>query len=304
MIEFIHTFILEPLLNLLLLLYAVLPGGFGIAIIAMTIVIRLALWPLMKKQTHKQQAMKELQPEMEKIKKKAKGDKQKESQMMMELFKEKEINPLSSIGPTILQLPLLIALVEVFRDMITVEEIKASAYGFIQSLPVIQTIITNPETFDPTLFGYFQLAETSLVLAGIAGITTYFTAKQMSAKKTTQSESGKTPGGALIKIMPFLVAGISATFPAALPLYIATTSVVATFQQYIIMKEEVGLMQKILAKRKSPPDAKDTDSSSDTSNKTASGKSSSDAKNQSSGNSRRSGKGSESETLQPKPKKG
>src|SRR5438552_9003613 len=105
------TIIVQPIFNLLVLIYALIPGhNFGLAIIIFTILIRLLLWPLVKKQLHHAKAMRELQPELKKIKAAAKGNRQEESRLVMELYKEKEINPFSSLGIVIVQAPILIGL--------------------------------------------------------------------------------------------------------------------------------------------------------------------------------------------------
>src|SRR5687767_5623927 len=99
------TLIVQPIFNLLVLIYALLPGhNFGLAIILFTIVIRLLMWPLVKKQLHHAKAMRELQPEMKRIKQAAKGNRQQESMMIMELYKERQVNPFSSIGLIIIQI--------------------------------------------------------------------------------------------------------------------------------------------------------------------------------------------------------
>src|SRR6266700_1786013 len=93
------TFIVQPIFNLLLLIYALLPGhNFGMAIILFTIVIRLMQWPLLKRQLHQTKAMRKLQPELRRIKKETKGDRQKESAMVMALYKEHGVSPFGSIG--------------------------------------------------------------------------------------------------------------------------------------------------------------------------------------------------------------
>ncbi len=89
------TIFVQPIFNLLVLIYALIPGhNFGLAIILFTILVRLLMWPLVKKQLHHARAIRRLQPELKKIKKAAKGDRQKESQLTMELYKERQINRL------------------------------------------------------------------------------------------------------------------------------------------------------------------------------------------------------------------
>ena len=96
--------IVQPLFNLLTFIYALLPGhNFGLALIIFTIIIRLLLWPLVKKQLHQAKAMRKFQPELKKIKQATKGNRQKESQMLMELYKERGINPFATFPVLIVQ---------------------------------------------------------------------------------------------------------------------------------------------------------------------------------------------------------
>src|SRR5437660_1385400 len=103
--------IVQPIFNLLVLIYALLPGhNFGLAIIIFTVIVRLLLWPLVKKQLHQAKVMRQIQPELKRLKKTAGGNRQKESMLMMELYKERGINPFGSLGVVILQIPILIGL--------------------------------------------------------------------------------------------------------------------------------------------------------------------------------------------------
>ena len=241
----LRTILLEPLLNALLGLYAIIPGGdFGVAVIALTIVIRILLWPLVKKQLHHQKAMRDLQPEIAKTKKKAKGDKQKESQLMLELFKEKEVNPFASIGLAFLQFPILIALFFVLREVVT-GDIAVSTYGFIQALPAVQGIIANPEAFDPLLFGFFHMAEPSIFLALIAGGAQYIQGKQITPKATGDDPASKM-GFNMVRIFPVITVVVASTFPSALALYWATSSGIAIFQQHLVLSEDLNFMQKLV----------------------------------------------------------
>src|ERR1043165_4108520 len=114
------TIIVQPIFNLLVLIYALIPGhNFGLAIILFTILIRLLLWPLVKKQLHHAKAIRELAPEVKRIKAAAKGDRQKESRLTMELYKEKQINPFASFGILLVQLPILIGLYIGLKKIIT-----------------------------------------------------------------------------------------------------------------------------------------------------------------------------------------
>src|SRR5206468_7819393 len=136
------TLIVRPLFNLLVLIYALLPGhNFGLALIIFTIIIRLLLWPFVKKQLHQAKAMQKLQPELKRIKQAAKGDRQKESQMMMELYKERGINPFSTFPTLIIQFIVLIGLYSGLRKIIDdPHAIVTFAYPALQHLSWMQTL--------------------------------------------------------------------------------------------------------------------------------------------------------------------
>jgi YidC/Oxa1 family membrane protein insertase len=107
-------FLMRPIFNLLALLYSLI-GDFGIAIIILAVLIRLALWPMIKKQMHQTKLMRSIQPELKKLKKKAKGNRMLEAQLMRELYVEKGIKIGATLWPLVIQLPILIAVFSVIR---------------------------------------------------------------------------------------------------------------------------------------------------------------------------------------------
>lgn len=247
----LRTILVNPLFNALLLLYAVLPGhDFGLAIIILTVLIRLLLWPLVKKQLHHQKAMKDLQPEIAKIKSKAKGDRQKESQMMVELFKEKEINPFASLGLAVLQFPILIALFFVLRDIVQGNTIAEVAYNFVAGFGPVKDIIADPNGFDPIFLGLVHMAKPNIVLALLAGLAQYFQAKQITPRNTEKTGFGANLGFNMTLIFPILTVAIAARLPSALALYWFASSVVAVIQQQIVLSEEVSFFQNLKVWRK------------------------------------------------------
>src|SRR3990172_2156581 len=136
------TLIVQPIFNLLVFIYALLPGhNFGLAIIIFTLVVRMLMWPLVKKQLHHMKAMQSLQPELKKIKKAAVGNRQKESKLVMELYKEKGINPFSSIGILLAQLPIFIALyLGIKRIAYNPLEMINFSYSWLHPLSWLQTL--------------------------------------------------------------------------------------------------------------------------------------------------------------------
>src|SRR5690349_17439712 len=105
------TLIVQPIFNLLVLIYNIIPGhNFGVALIIFTVIVRLAMWPLVKRQLHQTKLMRKLQPEIKEIKKKAKGDRTRESQLMMELYKERGVSLFASFRLILIQIPILFGL--------------------------------------------------------------------------------------------------------------------------------------------------------------------------------------------------
>lgn len=253
----LRTILLEPLFNALLLIYALLPNNdFGVAVIILTVIIRIILWPLVKRQLNHQKAMRDIQPEINKIKAQAKGDKQKESQLMVELFKEKDINPFASLGLALVQFPVLIALYYVLSDASQAAKIQEAAYSFVANLPAVQEIINNPGSFHPTLFGVVDMTKPSIVLAVLAGAAQYVQAKQLTPKKTDKGSGfAANLGFNATLIFPVLTVAIGVRFPSALALYWFTSSVIAVFQQHLVFSEEVTLIGKLTPKplRKTSP---------------------------------------------------
>ena len=237
----------QPLINVLFFIYGILPGhDFGLSVIIMTAIIRLVMWPVMAKQLHSQKKMQALQPEIARVRAEAAGDKQKESAMLMELYKQKEINPLASCLPLIIQLPFLIALFAVFnRATQGFDVVTPLLYGPVKDLSWISQVINNPELFSAELFGLVDLAaKNNIVLALIAGATQYYQVWQITPKNADPSDPSAATNKMMTWMFPFLTAWIGYTLVAALPLYWAVSNGISILQQSLTMKEEVDKMEE------------------------------------------------------------
>jgi YidC/Oxa1 family membrane protein insertase len=253
-----NTLLVQPLFNLLALIYAILPGhDFGVAIIVMTILVRLALWPLVAKQLHSQKAMQDLAPEVARVRAEAKGDKQLESQKLMELYKEKEINPFASLIPLLIQLPLFLALFAVLKDILKGGAIAKLAYPAIKNLPAIQAVIADPAMFHTTFLGLVDLSKPSIFFAITAAIAQFFQSKQIMPAKGSQQDPSARAMSSMIYLFPGLTFIIGLSLPGALSLYWTTASVVAIIQQTILLRKDVEELEegedKRLKKAKSKP---------------------------------------------------
>jgi len=180
--------LVQPLTNILIFIYAVIPThDFGVAIIILTTIIRLALWPVFTRQLHSQRKLQALQPEIMKIKKAAGGDRSKESQMLMELYKQKEVSPFSSCLPLIIQFPFLVALFLVFShgsaDFAKTADIL---YAPVKNLPYIQQLIINPTLFKPLFLGVVSMAKPNIILAVLAGAAQFIQTKMITPAQPTK----------------------------------------------------------------------------------------------------------------------
>jgi YidC/Oxa1 family membrane protein insertase len=232
-----NTVLVYPIFNLLALIYAFV-NDFGLAIVILTIIIRAIVWPLVTKQLHSQRALQELQPELQRIKKEAKGDKQLEGKLTMELYKEREINPFASILPLLIQLPVLFALFVVLRDIVKPGELEKIAYPAIKSLPSIAAIISGKVAFHPTLFGFINLTKPSVLLAALAAAIQFVQTKQIAPKQQAADSQAQIMAS-MTYMFPALTFFIGLSLPAALPLYWATASGMAVLQQFLVLKRDV-----------------------------------------------------------------
>ena len=265
-----NTLIVQPIFNLLVLIYSLLPGhNFGLAIIIFTVLIRLAMWPLVKKQINHAKAMRELAPEIKKIKAAAKGDRQKESAMTMELYKEREINPFASLGIVLVQLPILLVLYASLNKIIHNPHVLVTfTYPAIQHLAWINDISHNIHDFDNTLLGFVDLTRSAvgphgvyaggLLIAVASAFAQFYQSKQLmpqskdsrslrsilrdagEGKSADQSEVNAAVGKGTMYLIPFMVLIFAIRLPLSLPLYWLTSSCVAIFQQGRLLRTDAS----------------------------------------------------------------
>lgn len=242
-----NTLIVQPLLNLVLFFYAALPyHDLGLAVIIVTILVRLLVWPLASKQLHSQRAMQKLAPEIAKLRKKAAGDKQKESQMLMELYKEKGISPFASLTPILIQMPLLIAFYYALRHAVTAGDIANMVYPAIAKMEPIKDIIANPGTYKPLLFGIVNLAKPNVVIAVLAAVAQYVQTKQIMPKRTTdKADTAAQVAQVSVLLFPFMTFLFAMSLPSALGLYWFVASLVSIFQQWLILRKDVEEMEEM-----------------------------------------------------------
>jgi YidC/Oxa1 family membrane protein insertase len=302
------TIIVQPIFNLLVLIYAILPGhNFGLALIIFTIVIRLLLWPMLKKQLHQAKAMRKLQPEIKRVKKEAKGDRTKESKMLMELYKERGINPFATFPTLILQLIILVGLYSGLRRIIVdPHAIITFAYPSLQHLSWMKELSHNIHKFDDTLFGVVNLGRAALNKGGHgvywpamlivfgSAVAQFYQSKQLlptnkdsrglrailkdagSGKQADQSEVNAAVGRSTRYLLPVMIFLFTVNIASALSLYWLTGGIVAFIQQSLVLRQDETEMEAIADKPSkdiaSIPEAEIIDKPANTTKKNAASK--------------------------------
>jgi len=154
MVQLYNTILYQPLLNLLIFLYDIIPGqDLGVAIIVLTVIIRLVLYPFSRQSIKAQKALQELQPKIEEVKKQYKDNKEAQAKALMALYKNNKVNPLSSCLPLLIQLPFLIAVYQVFSTGLKSE-----------SLSLLYPFIQNPGQLNSFFFGFMDLTKPNVIL--------------------------------------------------------------------------------------------------------------------------------------------
>ncbi|MCK5413652.1 MAG: YidC/Oxa1 family membrane protein insertase [Candidatus Pacebacteria bacterium] len=253
MLAEIFNLIYYPLFNLMIFFYNIVPGNdIGIAIILLTLFVRFVLYPMNTKSIKSQKKLQEIQPLMKEIQAKYKDNKEKQAKKLMELYQKHKINPLSGCLPILIQLPILIALYQVFLN------------GFKdESLAIVYPFIANPGHIDPMFIGLVNLSETNFLLALMAGILQFFQTKMLMGNKDKdkdkkveeenkeKSAEEKTQDFAqsmtkqMMYILPIMTFVFAMSFPSGLALYWVVTTLFAIIQQFLIMKKQDKENQQI-----------------------------------------------------------
>ncbi len=227
MAQFFQTIFYFPTLNTLIFFYEKLSfGDFGVAIILVTILIRLVLYPLFHKGAKQQMLMQRMQPKIKKIQELHKHDKEKQTQALMELYKEHGVNPFSSIFLLIIQLPIMIGLYYVVRTGLAPGEIRG-LYSFV----------SQPGAINPLFLGMVDLARPSIFLIGLSAVAQYIQAR-LAVWRDPNNKAPLTSAEKMAKNMtivgPLITVLVFYGLPAAVGLYWLTTSIFSAFQQIII----------------------------------------------------------------------
>lgn len=232
-----ETLLYQPIYNILIGLYNLVPyKDIGIAIIILTILVKVVLHPLTKKSLEGQKSLQELQPKLDELKEEHGDNKEALAQAMMNLYREHKVNPLSSCLPLLIQFPFIIAVYQVFRT-----GLESSTFE------LLYPFVSQPESLNIMFLGFMDLSKPALILAVLAAIGQFFQTRMLlrkqPPKKLRKKEGAKDENmmAAMNKnmsfIMPAITLVIGMSLPAGLTLYWFITTFATILQQHLIYKQ-------------------------------------------------------------------
>lgn len=219
----------NPVLNVLIALSYFLFGQFGLAIIALTVIVRLITWPLNQRQLKSTKALQEMQPKIQELQKKYGKNQQKLQQEMMKLYKEAGVNPLGCLWPMLIQFPIWIALYQAIMSALaaTPENLLDLAQRLYSWDIVNQAIPLNSH------FLWLDLAgRGDIILAILVGGTMWVQQKMTQAPAVDPRQ--ESTSRMMLLMMPVMFGLLSLSFPAGLGLYWAVSNIIGIITQYFI----------------------------------------------------------------------
>ena len=249
------TILAPPLGQLLTWLYDVWPNNYGVAIIILTVLVSLVLFPLTLKQTRSMKAMQEIQPEVKKLQKEFKDDREELNKQMMALYQERGVNPAAGCLPLILQMPIWFALYRVFRTAPDTNDPTVLSPSDIipADSNLAEALLNHPDpstsflTLDMLQSPSAATAEgistaiPAILLVLVVVATSYYqvyqTTRRNKANGNGQEQNKQAQQMQMIsKIMPLFMGFISWSFPMGLVLYFAVSNMFRVGQQAVIFR--------------------------------------------------------------------
>ncbi|MCX6010746.1 MAG: YidC/Oxa1 family membrane protein insertase [Chloroflexi bacterium] len=219
---------MQPVINTLVVLTHFLFNNFGLAIIALTLIVNGLMFPLTLKQIRASKAMQDMQPKIAELKKKYGKDKEKMAREQMKLYKESGVSPAGCLLPMLIQMPIWIALFQsIMRVLAVIPENLAGLSHYLYSWPVVYS--TLPLSND---FLWLNLASGDMFLALLVGASMWVQQKMVMTPSPDPAQ--KTQSSLMLWMMPIMFAWLSLSFPSGLALYWVTSNLFRIGLQYWI----------------------------------------------------------------------
>lgn len=224
-----NTVFYEPLYNALIFLTGIVPD-IGIAVVVLTVLVKIILYPFQTKSIKSQIELKQIQPEIDKIKEKF-PNKEDQARETFALYKERKINPFSGCLLVLVQIPIIIALYQVFIR------------GLLDHDGVLYSFVSFPESVSTMFLGLVDISQKSIIFAVLAGVTQFFQAR-MSLSRNTVDANDKSFKGEFMRsmnvqvkyILPVFVGVIAYQVSGAVALYWTTSNLFGIFHEWRIRK--------------------------------------------------------------------
>lgn len=219
---------LRTIFGEVLIFFYNLTDDYGLAIILLTLAVRIVTLPLSMKQMASTKAMQKIAPEQKKLQEKYKNDKEKLNMEMMKLYKENKVNPFGGCLPLLIQFPVLIAVFGVLRDPTIMESAIEGFSSFFMGWIDMNKAASELFKEATDVFGYV----TPAIIPLLAGATTF-----LQTKLTTAGQGSAAGGmGTMTLLMPFMIIVFSYNLPQGLPLYWLAGNVFSIVQHYIVAR--------------------------------------------------------------------
>jgi len=229
--------ITKPMTNSLLLLYVLLAGNLGLAIIAFTVVVRGLTYPLVVRQLRSTRKMQELQPLIKAVNEKYKNNPQERGRQVMSLYKEQGVNPVGCLGPLVIQMPIFIGLFWAINNVLpftpeNLAGLSSKLYSFLPSLdsvvPVNRHFLGMDLALDPVRSGSII----GFALVGFSGISMYV---QQKMTQVPSSDPAQMSQQRMMTLMfPVMFGMFSLFFPIGLVIYWVASNAIGIVMQYFI----------------------------------------------------------------------
>lgn len=242
-----NTIIYEPLFNGLMFLYHHLGTDMGIAIILLTLLIKLVLFYPSLSQLRAQRALQATQPKLKQLQEQYKDNKEEYSKAVLQFYKENKVNPFASCLPLLIQLPILFSLYHVFiAGIVTDPESGVIVAKQLEHLYGPLRDIYSSTPLETMAFGFLNLAKSNnYILAGLAAAATFWQSRMLLSSPRPPKEAGK--GGAdedramalnrnMAYVMPVVTFIFAIQFPAGLALYWLVSTLFQVGQQYYFLR--------------------------------------------------------------------
>lgn len=234
-----HTYLHTPIYNLLIYLIGVIPGGdVGIAVIGVTLIVRVIILPVSISAVRTQRATQAIQPEINEVNKRYKDKPEEKARETFALYKKYGIRPFAPLLMLIIQLPILLALYWVFRG----EALPAI------DLPALYSFVPVPSHITTLFLGILPVVGKSITLALLAGVTQYLQAHfAMPAPQKGSGGMSEDFGRAMAMqaryVIPLIIAAVSYETSGAVALYFITTNIFTLFQEFLVRRKPLIVPQ-------------------------------------------------------------